>query len=204
MFLLRLPLTSTSVTAPHLRATFSFEIPSSPPPEAAPGPSRVRRRGHNDFRPAPRERHDPPMGFGGALIRLDAIEERLPSPEPDGKGKGRRRQRLLRKSKSSRTISSTTIPPTISARACGLVLRVLAPPPCRASSRSRSPFLPPQETGPAKAQGQGQAEAEAEEARCGGEVRVGVPHRVGCMPARRSTGVGEREEGRDWGLILPQ
>ncbi|KAJ7616825.1 hypothetical protein DFH06DRAFT_1483685 [Mycena polygramma] len=57
-----------------LPGTFAFEIPSSPPPEAvaapAAGPGRTQRDDDEpfDFRPAPRARHDPPMGLGGALI----------------------------------------------------------------------------------------------------------------------------------------
>lgn len=90
----------------------------------------------------PVEEEDPDSGA------LDAIEERLPSPEPDGKGKGRRRQRLLRKSKSSRTISSTTISPTTSARACGLVLRALARLHAGRLRDRGPPFLPPPEDGP--------------------------------------------------------
>ncbi|KAJ6492423.1 hypothetical protein C8R47DRAFT_1319291 [Mycena vitilis] len=57
-----------------LPGAFAFEIHSSPPPEAvaapAAGPSRTQRDDDEpfDFRPAPRARHDPPMGLGGALI----------------------------------------------------------------------------------------------------------------------------------------
>ncbi|KAJ7235643.1 hypothetical protein B0H12DRAFT_1141411 [Mycena haematopus] len=69
---------SSSVPGP-VRASsrpFAFELSSPPPPR--PGPSRAAARHDSDsddenplpfdFRPAPRARHDPPMGLGGALI----------------------------------------------------------------------------------------------------------------------------------------
>ncbi|KAK7032708.1 hypothetical protein R3P38DRAFT_2618518 [Favolaschia claudopus] len=75
---------SSSAVPRPVRASsqpFAFEIPSSPLPEAdpapRPGPSRRTHHHHHhehsddddfDFRPAPRARHNPPMGLGGALI----------------------------------------------------------------------------------------------------------------------------------------